>query len=127
MESQALNPFPAESLGARTVDRAKLALHSAKEGRTEEAADSFQKLLCTMLVKEMGRSLPEGLFGEGQGADVYQGWFDEHLGQALAERDTLGFAEIVRADLMRREAMESPTDQAPEETPEEITEESIAQ
>ena len=89
------------SLSRTTVDDAQRA---AEEGRTEEAAHAFERLFATMFAKEMRRALPEGFFGDGPGSDVYGGWLDEHLGNALAERDTLGFAASVKEDLLRMEA-----------------------
>ncbi len=106
MELQGLNQITGDPFGQLALGKAERALEGVKDGRNEETVQEFQKLLSTMLVKEMRRALPEGLFGEGQGADVYEGWFDEHLGASLAERDALGFAAIVRADLIRKESVE---------------------
>jgi Rod binding domain-containing protein len=89
------------SLSPSKVDEAQLAI---AEGRHDEAAFAFEKLLTTMFAKEMRRSLPEGFFGEGATADVYGGWLDEHLGNALAERRAFGFAAMVKEDLIRLEA-----------------------
>ena len=78
------------------VDKLKAA---ADEGKEAEAAKAFESLLATMLVKELRSSLTEGFFGEGPGADVYEAWFDDHLGKALTENDALGFAGMVKASL----------------------------
>ncbi len=104
MASEAL----ASSLARGTVEDAQRAV---AEGRNVEAADAFEKLFATLFAKEMRRALPEGFFGDGPGADVYGGWLDEHLGNALAERDTLGFAAIVKEDLIRLEAARQAEDQ----------------
>jgi len=81
------------SLSQTEVDEARRA---AEEGRDEEAAKSFESVFARLLVREMRRALPEGLFGGGSGADVYEGWFDEHLGEALVERDALGLAGMIK-------------------------------
>jgi len=73
--------------GERTLEGARSA---ADAGRTAEAAREFEKLFATLLVKELRRGLPEGFFGKGEGADVYEGWLDEHLGTALSEGRGLG-------------------------------------
>jgi Rod binding domain-containing protein len=65
----------------------------------EDAAQRFEELFASVLVKEMRRSLPDGFFGDGAGKDVFEGWFDEHVGRALAERGGLGLADTVRAGL----------------------------
>lgn len=70
------------------------ALSDAKGLQREEdagvAAKEFEKLLATILVKELRRGLPDGFFGEGPGRDVYEGWMDEHLGAALTDGEGLG-------------------------------------
>jgi flagellar protein FlgJ len=79
------------------------ALHSARgaadSGRTGEAAREFEKLFATLLVKELRRGLPEGFFGKGTGADVYEGWLDEHLGAALSEGRGLGLRVALERQL----------------------------
>ena len=64
-----------------------------------EAAQRFEELLGSMLVKEMRKALPEGFFGEGPGADVYGGWLDEHLGKALAASGGLGLRDVLLPSL----------------------------
>lgn len=73
-----------------------------RSGAETDAAQRFEELLATLLVKELRRALPDGLFGQGPGADVYEGWFDEHLGRDLARGGGLGLAEIVRESLVRK-------------------------
>ncbi len=73
----------------------------AEEGKADEVAQSFEKLFSAMLVKEMRRSLPEGFFSGGSSSDIYESWFDQHVGQSIAETGSLGFAEEVRASIQR--------------------------
>ena len=80
------------------LDAAQKAGH---DGRTEESARQFEHLFATLLVRELRRAMPQGPFGDGPGKDVYEGWFDEHLGNALAERDALGIARLVQNNLGR--------------------------
>jgi len=87
-----------ESLTTKGVDDADRA---ARAGENDEAAEGFERLFSRMLVREMRRGLKDGPFGKGPGADVYEAWFDEHLAESLVERNTLGFAEMVRASLLR--------------------------
>ena len=65
------------------------------------AAHEFEALLARVLVREMRRGVSTGLFGSGAGADTYEGWFDEHLGEALADRDALGLSGMVKVALGR--------------------------
>lgn len=85
------------------------ARRAAERGDAQETAREFEKLFGLMLVRELRRSMPTGLFGDGAGADVYEGWFDEQLGGALAERDALGIAGIVKAALGRAQAARAAT------------------
>ena len=89
------------------VDRARRALEA---GKPERAAREFETLLAVQLVRELRRSLPQPLFGEGSGADIYEGWFDEHLGRSLAERDALGLAKVIQGSLARKAVADAASD-----------------
>ncbi len=104
MDGLSLDGLPNRALNALETGKLDGAREALKDDRGVEAADAFEKLLATMLVKEMRRALPNGFFGDGPGAEVFEGWFDEHVGGALAERDALGFAGMVKEDLVRKEA-----------------------
>ena len=77
---------------------------AADKGDTGATARQFETLFGVMLVRELRRVMPDGLFGSGPGADVYEGWFDEHLGQALGAHDALGIAGMVKSALTRAQA-----------------------
>jgi Rod binding domain-containing protein len=72
---------------------------AAGRGEAVEAALEFEQLFATLLVKEMRRGLSEGFFGGGAGADVYEGWLDEHLGSALSEGRGLGLRIALEHEL----------------------------
>jgi Rod binding domain-containing protein len=65
----------------------------------EQAGKKLEALFATMLVKEMRRSLPNGFFGDSSGSDTFNGWFDEHIGGALAESGALDLAGMVKTSL----------------------------
>ncbi len=71
----------------------------ARAGEVDEAAQRFEELLSTMLVREMRRGVEQGFFGEGAGADVFEGWLDEHLGRSLARDHVFDLAQAVRVSL----------------------------
>lgn len=77
---------------------------ASEKGDAKDTAKQFETLFATMLVRELRRSMPEGIFGDGPGADVYEGWFDEHLGNALAQRDSLGLAGMIRTSIGHAQA-----------------------
>lgn len=86
------------------LDAVERAVHAEDPS---EAAHEFEALLGRMLVREMRRGVATGLFGGGAGADTYEGWFDEHLGEALADRDALGLAGMVKVALGRAAGVDS--------------------
>ena len=69
------------------------------DGKAVDAAEQLEALFATMLVREMRRALPEGFFGGGSGADIYEGWLDEHIGSTLARDGALNLAGMVKAQL----------------------------
>ena len=68
-----------------------------------EVARGFEEILATTLVREMRRTLSQGFFGEGAGADTYSAWLDEHVGRALAERGVFGLRGMIEGALGRGE------------------------
>ena len=89
-------------IAATSGSRAEAAAKAAARKEPGQAAQQFEELFASMLVKELRRALPEGFFGGGSGADVYEGWLDEHLGRELARGGRLGIGDAVRADLTPR-------------------------
>lgn len=77
----------------------------------EAAGRELEALFATLLVKEMRRALPnEGFFGEGTGADTFNGWMDDFMGQQLADAGALELAGMVKAALLDEAP---PSDQTP--------------
>jgi len=86
------------------VGRAQEARDAAESGESDQAAQKFEALLATTLVKEMRKALPEGFFGKGAGSDVFEGWLDEHIGNALAESGALDLAGMIKFGIGTKEA-----------------------
>jgi Rod binding domain-containing protein len=96
----------AKSLAAKSKGDAK---------SSAEVPGQFSKLLATMLVKEMRQALPEGFFGEGTGSDIFDGWLDEHLGAALAQRDGLRIEGMLAHSMQSKlDAQKASGDQEPD-------------
>jgi Rod binding domain-containing protein len=106
--SQLGSPLQA-GLASRTTSDAQLATlrASAKSDAPAQAAAKFESLFASQLVKEMRRGLGEGFFGEGPQADVYAGWLDQFVGEAIAKRGGLHLADQVRASLEQKRDAES--------------------
>ena len=70
-----------------------------------EAGEKLEALFATMLVKELRKALPdEGFFGSGKGADVFNGWMDDFLGQQLADDGALDLAGRVKVALSQQQS-----------------------
>lgn len=94
----AVPELPPVAQGAH-LQRLGAAQRDLRRGDVGDAAHEFERLFATMLVKEMRTTLPEGFFGGGTGSDVFDGWFDEHLGSSLAEGRGLGLRVALERDL----------------------------
>jgi Rod binding domain-containing protein len=95
-------PAGIDTASLRALDARASAATGPDAGAT---AKKFESVFSTMLVKEMRRSLSNGFFGEGADGDIYSGWLDEHVGQALADRDALHMREMIeRSVLFKSEA-----------------------
>ncbi|HED65200.1 MAG TPA: hypothetical protein ENJ09_06545 [Planctomycetes bacterium] len=86
---------------ADKAKRATGALPKEELEKNEEAAKAFEGYFNTILVKELRKTLPGGFFS-GSGSDVYGSWFDQYVGDTLAERNGLGIGDMIRASLGRR-------------------------
>jgi Rod binding domain-containing protein len=73
----------------------------------EETSKKFESVFSTLLVKEMRRSLSNGFFGEGADGDIYSGWLDEHVGQALADRDALHMRDMIQRSVLKKAEVDS--------------------
>ncbi|MBW3539804.1 MAG: hypothetical protein KY476_06000 [Planctomycetes bacterium] len=83
-----------EMLGIHGRDLA--ALHKAGESiQVREAAEGFESVFASMLLKEMQGTLESGsLFGSDP-TGVYGGLFELFLGQEIGESGTLGIADLL--------------------------------
>lgn len=68
------------------------------------AAEEFESLIATMLVKEMRQSLSEGFFGSGPGSDTFAGWLDKEIGENLSRSWQLDLAGMVKTNLDTKQA-----------------------
>mgnify|MGYP002629069531 CR=1 FL=1 len=73
-------------------------------GDPTAAAEMFEVHLATMLAKEARSSLGEGgFFGKGPGSDIFNGWLDKHVGEALADGWDLDLAGMVRTSIIEKQ------------------------
>lgn len=93
IQSTAVDAARSSALDTTSIQRLQA------NGEAHEAAHEMEKLFASMLVGELRKALPEGLFGDGAGHDTYAAWFDEHLGAALADSGALDLAGQIKASL----------------------------
>lgn len=108
IESSSLAGIQARSILDQARANDVSSLQSTLQGGAHDspavAAKKFESLLATQLVKEMRRSLGDGFFGEGPQADVYSGWLDQYLGEALARDGGLHLGEGLKRSLEQKQA-----------------------
>jgi hypothetical protein len=95
------------SVGQRAggVDRAMAHLSALGDSADPTAAaEMFEVHLATMLAKEARSSLGDGgFFGKGPGSDIFNGWLDKHVGEALADGWDLDLASMVRTSIIEKQ------------------------
>ena len=98
-------PGSPASLRAGGVDRAMAHLSALGDSADPTAAaEMFEVHLATMLAKEARSSLGEGgFFGKGPGSDIFNGWLDKHVGEALADGWDLDLAGMVRTSIIEKQ------------------------
>lgn len=62
-----------------------------------EAAGQLEKLFYTFLVKEMRKSIGDGLFGQTPGAGIYEGLFDQSMADAVTAGGGTALREAILA------------------------------
>lgn len=67
------------------------ALPAPGEGRTQQAAASFESYMLETMIKEMRKTIPEGLF-QSTGVEMFSGLFDQAIAQQIAAAGGLGLA-----------------------------------
>lgn len=73
----------------------------ASDQEIEGVAKQMEGVFFSMFVKEMRKTMIDGsLFGEGPGADTYEGFFDQMMGEHLGGGGGLGIAEMVVKNAM---------------------------
>lgn len=94
-------------IGSAVSTRGKDDLARLADSKSPEALMAAGKKLegvfLSMMIEQMRSTMTEdGLFGSGDGADIYGGLFDRMMGEKIAERAPLGIADmIVRSQKLR--------------------------
>ena len=82
-----------------------------------EAGSDLERLFATFVVKELRKSLPNGFFGQGAGADIYEGWLEQHLGASLADSGAMDLAGSIKASIQSKQRAEQAAAQGRDANP----------
>ena len=63
-----------------------------------EAGEQFEGYLIEMMVKEMRKTVPDGIFSSSA-MEMFSGLFDQHLSNAIAEGGGLGISEMLQGSI----------------------------
>lgn len=85
-----LSPLPIDLTATQALDVA----HRSAGPSLEAAQEQFEGVFLSLLLKEMRKTVGEGVFG-GDAADTIGGLFDLTLGQELGRRGGLGITEAL--------------------------------
>jgi Rod binding domain-containing protein len=90
-----------EASAGQNMSKAQLekAQRLGETKQVSKAAEEFEKLMSTLLVKEMRTSLKDGFFPSGPGNDTYNAWFDEKIAESLTRSNALGLAGQLKASM----------------------------
>lgn len=99
-------------MGIDKLGMNKLQLHKGNirldtpDGTKKEAVHQFESYLVQMMVREMRKSVPEGIFSS-QSMDMFVDLLDQSLAEQITESGGLGFADALERSLGMRDMEES--------------------
>lgn len=75
-------------------------LYHIKQSDPDKALDmackEFESVFAHQMMKVMGESVPEGLFGDGVGSSIYKDMLYQAVGDKIAESGALGIGKMLR-------------------------------
>jgi len=99
MDKPIMPPIPDQKFS-----RIQRAVKSGDKTQIRDVSLQFETMFATQLVREMRQAMaPGGLFGEGPQSDYFQSMLDDAIGTAIAEREQLGIAALIRRQLEARD------------------------
>lgn len=104
LEQLANNPL-LDGTEAEPLDAAA----KAKMAELDSAAQEFESVFLSLMLKEMRSTLDQkdgGLFG-GESSDTFGGMFDMFMGQHLADAQPLGIADAIKSHAIKSYAHNS--------------------
>lgn len=90
--------------GAMLSGRVARLERAEAQSQDDTVAREVEGLFAQLFVKELRRGLGDGFFGQGAGADTFEGWLDENLADSLARDGVLDLAGRIKASLEAKRA-----------------------
>ena len=77
-----------------------------------EAATAFESYMVEMMVKEMRKTVPDGMFS-GSSSEIFSSMFDQEISQRIAESGGFGFREVMGEAMGLKKSDPGPVDLMP--------------
>lgn len=73
--------------------------------RIDDQAKQFEAVFISQMLKPMFEGLKtDGLFGGGKGEEIFRGVMLQEYGKSIAENNSIGLADCVKAELIKAQA-----------------------
>lgn len=107
-----MDPLAPAGLATGSLDLARLSQQQTRAlagsgGKAADAAQGFEAMLLTQLIKGLRKTVPESPDSTAMG-QMYQEMFDEQLAQEVARRGGIGIAKILESYLARTDGTPRP-------------------
>ena len=89
-----IRPAAAAAANAESVVTSR----AGRVRETPDAAQKFEAFVLQTFIQEMMPKEAEGVFGSGVSGDFWRSLLAEKVAEQVAERDTLGIADMVRGN-----------------------------
>ena len=74
----------------------------SKHGSADAAAEDFEAFFISQMLDQMYVGIKtDGMFGGGQGENVFRGMLHQEYGKVVAERGGFGIADMVRSEMLK--------------------------
>lgn len=86
----------------KLVGTVKAANDAAQKARTDKAAEDFEAVYISEMLKPMFETVEvDDMFGGGKGEEVFRGLLTQEMGKSIAKQGGFGLADHVKAELLK--------------------------
>jgi len=92
----------------KLVVTVKAANDAAKTAKTDKAAQDFEAVYISEMLKPMFETVEvDDMFGGGKGEEVFRGLLTQEMGKSIAKQGGFGLAAQVKAELLKIQEQQS--------------------